>query len=89
MIFCVRVDPGTVLVPPNLTPDPATGHITRWTEDAFVARFRAGKLAEGTHMPWGPFGKMSDSDLRAIFRYLRTVPPVTNATGPTVQKKAE
>src|SRR5262245_12059172 len=28
-----------VLVPPNLTPDPATGHIASWSEGVFVARF--------------------------------------------------
>ncbi len=81
--------PGWALVPPNLTPDPATGHITRWTEDQFVARFRAGKTYRDSHMPWGPFGRMSDADLRSIYRYLRSVRPVRNATGPIVQPVKE
>jgi hypothetical protein len=32
-------------LPPNLTPDPETGHITDWTEDQFVERFRTGRRA--------------------------------------------
>ena len=80
-------DPTTMLVPPNLTPDPKTGYIAEWSEEQFLQRFRAGKLVEGSHMPWGPFGRMSDDDLRAIFRYLRSLEPVENETGPTVQKK--
>jgi hypothetical protein len=27
-------------------------------------------------MPWGYFRNMTDDDLKAIFAYLRTVPPV-------------
>ena len=36
-------DDSMVFRMPNLTPDPQTGHITAWTEDQFVARFRAGR----------------------------------------------
>lgn len=78
-------DPAQVFVTPNLTPDPETGHIHGWSEDQFVARFRAGRQYPDSHMPWGPYTKMSDTDLRAIYRYLRSVPPVKNATGPIVQ----
>lgn len=63
------------LTPPNLTPDPATGHIVGWTEEQFIARFRAGKLVEESHMPWELFGRMSDDDLRAIYRYLMSLEP--------------
>src|SRR5439155_1053958 len=34
--FHSRAQPGYVYMSPNLTPDGATGHITAWTEDAFV-----------------------------------------------------
>lgn len=67
--------PGLAFVTPNLTPDPRTGRITHWSEDAFVARFR-GPIADGTPMPWTVYARMSDDDLRAIHRYLRTLPPV-------------
>ncbi len=82
-------DPNTMLVPPNLTPDPKTGHIVRWTEEQFLARFRAGKIYTGTHMPWPLFGSMSDDDLRAIYRYLMSLEPVENETGPLMRKKGE
>jgi mono/diheme cytochrome c family protein len=81
--------PTLLFTTPNLTPDPKTGHITSWSEDRFVARFKAGKLVAGTHMPWMAFGKMSEADVRAIYRYLRSLPPVENATGATVRKVAK
>ena len=81
------LDPTKVLVTPNLTPDPATGHITNWTEDQFLARMRAGDKIAGTHMPWKAYGRMSDDDIRGIYRYLRTLPPQVNATGDFMQLK--
>lgn len=77
-------DPAHLYVPPNLTPDPETGHLRSWTEEAFVARFRAGATIPDTLMPWGAYGRFSDDDLRAIWRYLRALPPVRHATGPAV-----
>lgn len=70
------------LVTPNLTPDPETGHITAWSEDAFVNRFRAGLAYEGSKMPWGNFKEMTEDDVRSIYRYLRTVPAVKHDVGP-------
>ncbi|MGB8190261.1 MAG: c-type cytochrome [Chitinophagaceae bacterium] len=63
---------------PNLTPD-STGRMFGWTQDLFIKRFRKGKLYEGTHMPWGPFSRMSDDELKAIYNFLKTVKPVKNA----------
>jgi mono/diheme cytochrome c family protein len=80
-------DPNTVLVTPNLTPDPKTGHITNWTEDEFVARFRQGVKIKGSHMPWGAFARMHEDDVRALYRYLRNLQPVENNVGPMVQPK--
>jgi mono/diheme cytochrome c family protein len=78
---------GMLVVPPNLTPDPKTGRITAWTEDQFVARFRQGKLIPGSPMPWNAFARMTDDDLRAIYRYLRTVTPVEHDPGPSLRPK--
>jgi mono/diheme cytochrome c family protein len=80
--------PGVQFVTPNLTSDPRTGRIANWTEDLFVARFRQGKGAEGSPMPWPSFARMTDDDLRAIYRYLRTLPPVVNDTGDSVRSTA-
>lgn len=81
-------DPNYVFVTPNLTPDPQTGVIANWTEEEFIARFRKGKVFPDSHMPWAPFSRMSDSDLRAIYRYLMSLDPVENATSPVVRPKA-
>lgn len=58
-----------------------------WTEDAFVTRFRQGETIGGTPMPWGAFARMTEDDLRSIFTYLHSLPPVERHTGPPVQKK--
>lgn len=79
--------PDVTFVPPNLTPDPRTGHIVRWSEDQFVARFRSGTQVLGTPMDWEMFGRMSDTDLRAIYRYLMSLDPVDNETGPPVRPR--
>ena len=68
--------------PPNLTPAPRTGRAARLTEDQFVARIRAGRILPGSPMPWQKFRRMDENDLRAIYRFLRTLPPVENDTGP-------
>jgi mono/diheme cytochrome c family protein len=77
--------PGTRFVTPNLTNDPKTGRIFNWPEELFVARFRMGKGAEGSPMPWPAFGRMTDDDLKAIYRYLKTIPGVENDTGDSVR----
>lgn len=66
----------------NLTPDATTGIGKRYDEAAFVRAMRTGKKPEGTEMmppmPWPDFARMSDSDLKAIWAYLKTVTPVKN-----------
>jgi mono/diheme cytochrome c family protein len=63
----------TKLVPPDITANPGTGRVAVWTEDEFVARFRAGERIPGSPMPWQAFRRITDGDLRAIYRYLRSV----------------
>ncbi len=77
-----HAEEGYEIVAPNLTPDLETGHIAKWTEDDFVARFRSGTALAGTKMPWPAFQKMAESDLRSIYRYLKTVPAAKNDMGP-------
>ena len=83
----VAADPTKVYVPPNLTPDATTGRSGQWSEDVFVARFRQGELVEGTPMPWGAYARMTEDDLRSVYRYLRTLPPALHETGAAVQPK--
>lgn len=75
-------DPSKVFVAPNLTSDP-TGRTGAWTEDAFVARFAEGRTHPTSKMAWENFARMTDADLRSIYRYLRSLPPAQNDVGPT------
>jgi hypothetical protein len=66
----------------NLTPDQNTG-LGIWTEEMFVNAMRTGKHMGTSRpilppMPWQDFAAMSDSDLKAIFAYLRSIPPIVN-----------
>jgi hypothetical protein len=70
-------------VSPNLTPDPSSGWLGGWSEDAFVARFRGGRVHAGSPMPWEAFSRMSEIDTRALFRYLQTVPAAPGGPSPS------
>jgi len=70
--------------PPNITSEPKTGHLARFTEDEFLARMRLGRLIAGSPMPWENFRRMEEDDIRAVYRYLKTVPPVELEVGPPV-----
>jgi len=60
-------------ITPNLTPHP-DGRIYGWTEEQFVDRFRQKKRIKESPMPWNSFKLMTDLELKAIYRYLQTVP---------------
>ncbi len=67
----------------NLTPDKETG-LGSWTEEMFIKALRTGKdMGEGRPilppMPWDMIGKATDSDLKAMFAYLKSLKPVKNA----------
>lgn len=66
----------------NLTPD-ATG-IGTWTEEQFIGALRTGRhMGAGRPilppMPWQMIGQMTDDDLKSVFLYLKSLPPVSNA----------
>ena len=66
----------------NLTPDKNTG-LGIWDEAMFKQTMRTGKhFGQGRPiqppMPWPALSKMTDDDLKAVFAYLRTIPPVHN-----------
>ena len=71
---------------PNLTPDP-TGVLVRFAnEEEWIARFRAGRLIPQSFMRWGPFSRMSEEDLRAIYIFLNSLDPVENDVGPIMER---
>jgi hypothetical protein len=66
----------------NLTPDPETG-LGRWTDDMFIQTLRTGRhQGKGRlilpPMPVKMIGSATDEDLKAIFAYLQSLPPVSN-----------
>jgi len=67
----------------NLTPDEETG-TGAWDEAMFIKALRTGQhLGAGRPilppMPWENYAQMSDDDLKAIFAYLKSLPPVRNS----------
>lgn len=76
-------------VTPNITPDPETGILHNYTEESFINRMRGGRVHTFSPMPWGPFSRLSDGDLMAIYRYLKEIKPVKNKVEFTVKPPAE
>jgi mono/diheme cytochrome c family protein len=76
--------PGNFYVTRNLTPDNQFGQIKDWSETVFISRFRSGRVYKDSPMPWEAFQQMSDADLKAIYRYLKTLKPVHNDPGPAL-----
>lgn len=66
----------------NLTPDPDTG-LGRWTQQNFFEAMRSGRhMGRGRPilppMPFQNVAALTDSDLHAMFAYLRSIPAVRN-----------
>lgn len=70
------------IVAPNLTPDPETGRTGQMNEHQFIARMHAGRVVAGSHMPWENYQRMTEDDMRSIYRYLHSLPGVKNDLGP-------
>ncbi len=76
----------------NLTPDANTG-IGIWTEDMFVKALRTGKHMGTSRpikppMPWIWYKSATDGDLKAMYAYLRTIPPIVNRVPDYEEPKA-
>ena len=73
----VAGDPNMPIVA-NVTPH-ETG-LKGWTEADFIRSLREGRRKDGTEilpqMPWKAYGQMSDTELKALWAYLQTVPAV-------------
>lgn len=79
---------GSVVRSANITQDTYTG-IGSWSEDMFVGKFKQyldsgyqlPKINPGeynTIMPWLMYAGMEESDLKAIYAYLKTIEPIPN-----------
>lgn len=83
-----KLSPELEVVSANITPDMETG-IGKWSEEFFVGKITKYKEyaekgapkvgpAGFTLMPWLSLSQADANDLKAIYAYLRTVPPVVN-----------
>ena len=66
----------------NLTPDKNTG-LGIWTEDMFVRAIRTGRHMGVSRpinppMPWAVYRNWTDEDIKSVYAYLRTIPPIVN-----------
>jgi mono/diheme cytochrome c family protein len=69
----------------NITTDP-TG-IPYYGEATFVKVIRTGQIGArklDPVMPWGFYRNMTDDDLKAVFSYIHTLPPVAHAVDNSV-----
>jgi mono/diheme cytochrome c family protein len=75
----MRTPDGNKIKSLNLTSDEETG-IGSWTEEQFANAVRNGVVPNGPALraPMVPFVKLTDSELHAMYTYLRTVPKITN-----------
>ena len=78
-----KIDAGPPDWPPaaNLTPH-ADGRVAKWKEDDFIHALRTAKRPDGSELnPAMPraFGKMDDTELKAMWLYVKTLPAI--ATG--------
>lgn len=69
-------------VAPNLTPG---GELNGWTEEQFLNTLRTGVTPEGrqldgTQMPLKEVGALTDDELKAIFKYLGSLPKLVTVT---------
>jgi len=71
--------PFGIIYSPNITPDPDTG-IGRWSLEAFTRAMHEGVSRDGSHLfpafPYDHFTKISYDDVKALYAYIMTQPPV-------------
>lgn len=75
-----KMPDGSVIYSRNLTMDEETG-IGRWTEEEFVKAVKTGIVPNGQpalRQPMIPFAYLSDSEAKAIYAYLKTIPKIKN-----------
>ena len=68
----------------NLTPDETTGLAAHYSEANFVRAVRFGQRYDGTPLryPMMPHSGLSDSETKAIYAYLQTIPAIKNPVAP-------
>ena len=72
---------------PNITPHANSALSKFKTRESWIARFRQGRIVMNSSMHWGPFSRMSDEDLEALWLYFNSLDPVEYEVGETVFRK--
>ena len=77
--------PFGIIYSTNITPDPDTG-IGRWSLEAFTRAMHEGVSLDGSHLfpafPYDHFTKVSDDDVKALYAFMMTRPPVRAVAPP-------
>src|SRR5438552_12447984 len=64
--------------PPPRATNLTSAALRAWSEDDFIRAMRFGARPDGTRigpaMPWASRGQMTDDELRALWRYIRSAP---------------
>jgi len=72
--------PFGTLFSPNITPDKETG-IGAWTEQDFIRALKEGRSPHGKNyipaFPYVAFSNITDDDVRALYAYFMSIPPVS------------
>jgi len=70
---------------PNITPDKSTG-IGTWTEQDFVQALHRGTRPDGSQLypvfPYTSYTRLSNTDAKALWAYLHSLPPVRQSNKP-------
>ncbi|MCL6258837.1 cytochrome c [Aquiflexum sp. TKW24L] len=85
--IAIGEDPELWARSPNITPHPNSALSKFRTVEEWKARFRQGRIIKISPMHWGPFSRMTDQDLEALYLYLNSLEPVENDNSETVFKK--
>ncbi|HMQ06459.1 MAG TPA: cytochrome c [Saprospiraceae bacterium] len=85
--LAVGGDPELWMRTPNITPHPHSSISKFKTVEAWKERFRQGRLINISQMHWGPFSRMTDEDLEALYYYLQNLEPSDYDAGELMFKK--
>lgn len=83
----LKVDTTLWVRTPNITPDANSAFSKFKTPQEFITRFRKGRIVPFSPMDWGPFSRMSDEDITALWMFLNSLKPVKHDVGNVVFTK--
>jgi mono/diheme cytochrome c family protein len=82
--FPDETDPAFEFAAPNIT---KVGHMKGWDKEAFVKRFRGGRVHKGSPMPWESYAGMTDTDIESLWLWVQSLPDSTKNVGPVRRER--